>query len=424
MHGRHVERDTGVGDFRAWGLPAWDFDVFHREELPWRLAEGAVADVAWDLAGAPPLAIALTDGRAYTYAFEDETVRIEPGIRADAVCALEMDEGAWQAHVVEFRTVSGLVLSQSVRFLRGDLAAWDAWAPALRRLYSGRPIYNPDETLLDAGGTPLDLHRKFTLDDDQEEMAHFLNTAGYIVVRGAMAHLRDRISDEIDRMIAETTEGNIYSWWVDNETTGERFPYRLLYVSERSALVRSLMDDDPVIRTLAGLTKSPLVPVHDRMEGALCVLKPFRAGEELAPSIAGNLGWHTDCGLGGCPITCPAVNIGIHLDGSGEDRSRLWALAGSRGRSIHDALNQRGVDMKNAIPLDTEPGDVTVHFTCLLHAGPPPSGNGGRRSLYLPFYAPETLRLLGPYQGFQQILPGFGTGSIPSVANVAKELTA
>ena len=130
----------------------------------------------------------------------------------------------------------------------------------------------------------------------------------------------------------------------------------------RSALVRSLMDDNPIIRTLAGLTGSPLVPVHDRMEGALCVLKPFKAGEELAPSIAGNLGWHTDCGLGGCPITCPAVNIGIHLDGAGEGSSRLWALAGSRGRSIHDALNKRGVDMKNAVPLDTQPGDVTVHF--------------------------------------------------------------
>ena len=62
MHDHHVERDTCVGDFRAWGLPAWDFDAFHREELPRRLAEGAAADVAWDLAGAPPMAIASNSG--------------------------------------------------------------------------------------------------------------------------------------------------------------------------------------------------------------------------------------------------------------------------------------------------------------------------------------------------------------------------
>jgi len=58
----------------------------------------------------------------------------------------------------------------------------------------------------------------------------------------------------------------------------------------------------------------------------------------------------------------------------------------------------------------------------MQHAGPPPTGDNGRRTLYLPFYAPATLRLFGRYQGFQQLLPGFGTGEIPSVTAVAKEL--
>mgnify|MGYP001216223917 CR=1 FL=1 len=55
------------------------------------------------------------------------------------------------------------------------------------------------------------------------------------------------------------------------------------------------------------------------------------------------------------------------------------------------------------------------------HAGPPPVGPNQRRTLYLPFYGPETLRLLGPYQSFEQILPGFGTGKIPSLDEVARK---
>ena len=34
-------------------------------------------------------------------------------------------------------------------------------------------------------------------------------------------------------------------------------------------------------------------------------------------------------------------------------------------------------------PVDTEPGDVTVHFGDTMHAAPPPTGTGpGRRALY------------------------------------------
>jgi hypothetical protein len=414
-------RDLSAGDFLSWGLKAWDFDLFHREELQRRIAGGAGAEVAWDIVDAPPIAIRLPDGRAYSYLSQNGSVAIAPGVHADAACVLEMPEDAWQAHVHEFRTVTGLIMSQSVRFVRGDMDAWDVWAPALRRLYSGNPIYDPDAPLLDSNGAPLDLRRTFTLSDADAEMSEFLNTAGFIIVRGAMAHLRDQIADEVDRLRNDAREGNIYSWWVDNETTGERFPYRLLYVSELSKLIRSLMDENPIVKRLAALTRTPLAPVHDRLEGALCVLKPFKAGEQLAPSVAGNLHWHADCGMGGCPVTCPAINIGIHIDAAGPDSSQLFALAGSQRRSIHDHF-KRGLDWRNAVPMDTNAGDMTIHFTCMQHAGPPPTGNNGRRTLYLPFYTPETLRLFGRYQGFQQLLPGFGTGEIPSVTDVAKEL--
>lgn len=419
----HVHRDRGVGDFEAWGLPAWNFEEFHREELPRRLEAGAREQVAWDVAGARPFAIVLTDGRAYSYIAADGTVRLEPGIQDDAVCVIELEENVWRNYVHGLRTPSALVLSEAVRILRGGMAEWDIWHPAIECLYTGRPIYNPNEPLLDRNGQPLDLHRKFTMQDDPEVMSHFLRTAGYLVIRGAMAHRRDEISAEIDRVRDAEREGGIFSWWVDNKTTGERFPYRLLFISEQSELVRSLMDEDPVVKKLTNLAGVDLVPLHDRGQGAMTVLKPFKAGEEIAQSIAGNLGWHTDCGLGGCSIMCPSINIGIHLDRAGPNSSRLWMLAGTNGRVAHGAAKSASTDSPRAIALDTEPGDVSIHYSCTLHAGPPPTGNESRRTLYLPFYSPETLRLLGRFQSFEQILPGYGTGDIPSLYDVAEQLT-
>lgn len=415
-----AKQDTSVGDFSSWGLPAWDFDDFHRRELPQRLAQGVSTQIAWDLRGAPPFAATLADGRAYSYVAMDDVVHVVPGIHADAACAVEFDERAWQNYVHELRTPSALVLAQSIRFLRGGMDEWDVWLPAIQCMYSGREIFDPSRTLTDAHGKPLDLRRTFTLGDDHEELSCFLRTTGFLIVKGAMAHRRQELSDEINRVRDEAREGEIYSWWTDNLTTGEHFPYRLMFISERSRIVRSLMDEDPTIASLVKLAKRDLVPLHDRGQGAMSVLKPFGEGAKLAPSIAGNLGWHSDCGLGGCSIMCPSINIGIHLDAAGPQSSQLWAMAGTQGRTVHHRTLM-GADCPNAVPLDTDPGDVTIHYSCAMHAGPPPVGPNARRTLYLPFYGRDTLRLLGPYQSFEQILPGFGTGRIPSLDEVARK---
>jgi hypothetical protein len=45
------------GMYRRAGYPPVDFDFFHREILPKKLAEGASEQVAWDVAGARPITI-------------------------------------------------------------------------------------------------------------------------------------------------------------------------------------------------------------------------------------------------------------------------------------------------------------------------------------------------------------------------------
>ncbi len=58
------------------------------------------------------------------------------------------------------------------------------------------------------------------------------------------------------------------------------------------------------------------------------------------------------------------------------------------------------------VALTTEPGDVTVHFGHTLHAAPPPTDPGarGRRALYLSFVPPLTFEMVGPGQGYNDVL--------------------
>ena len=67
MSAQEIARNTNFGTYRSQGLPAVDFDDFHRHELPARLAGGVNERVAWDVEGRAPISIALPDGRAYTY---------------------------------------------------------------------------------------------------------------------------------------------------------------------------------------------------------------------------------------------------------------------------------------------------------------------------------------------------------------------
>lgn len=417
-----VNRDTSVGSFQAWGYDAVDFDDFHRVELPRRLADGVNDEVAWSVAGSAPIAVQLPDGRAYSYVSGHEGVSIEPGVVEDAEAVIAINEQAWQDHVYEFRTAAGLVLSEAIRFARGGDQQWEPWKPAMRCMYSGKRIYDPlNVDLDDADGQPLDLHRSFDIDDDFATMSHFLRTAGFLVVKGALRHRVGEIADEVERLRSEATEGELWSWWTTDETTGNRFPYRLVFMGERSDLIRSLGDDDPTVAKLVSLLQRPLVPLHDRGQGDLTVLKPFDQTAKVG-GIAANLGWHQDCGLGGCPIMCPSINLGIQLDSGNADASQLWVLAGSQGtvgRSKYDIEERDGWP---AIALETEPGDVTIHYSCALHAGPPPTGPNGRRTVYLPFYDEKTLSLLGRFQSFEQIIPGYGTGDLPSLDDVASKL--
>ncbi len=411
---QEIGRDTHFGTYRGAGLPWVDFDVFHQETLPKRLEEGVNEQVAWDVEGRAPISIGLSDGRFYTYRWRDGRVLVEPGRAKDARTILEIvDHESWLDYLYEYRTRYGLLFSNAVRFVRGDFETWDDWEPAIRCMYSGRPIYDPARIRFrDLSGDPLDLHRSFEVDDDPEEMSNFLRQTGFLVVRRAYEPaLIATLGSELDRVIAESTEGNLYSWWA-TDAEGDRFPYRLTYLSEQSDAIAALYDH-PRTRALVALSKEDVVPVPDRIEGILAVVKK----EGLLADASGyaNLEYHSDCGFGACHTTCPCVLVGIQVDAAGPSSSQLHMMAGSWGKAYHNVPSQITPERYPLVPIVAEPGDATVHFGCGLHAGPPPTGSDRRRTIYVQHYGPRASELIGRHQGYNQIMPGYGVGDIPNI---------
>ena len=84
---------------------------------------------------------------------------------------------------------------------------------------------------------------------------------------------------------------------------------------------------------------------------------------------------------------------------------QLLMIAGSHRGTSRLPLPREAAGLPVA-PLSTEPGDVTVHFGHTLHAAPPPTdpSASGRRALYLTFVPPITFDMVGPGQGYNDVL--------------------
>src|SRR5690242_3724619 len=184
-----------------------DFDDFHRVELPSRLAAGNGALAAPDLQGVAPIAFRVGDGRAYTYVPTGSTVEVRAG-DDDAATVVELDEAVWSDFAYELRTCFGLLYANAVTFRRGGFEGLLRWEPAIRCMFDGRPLYDP-ERLAD-----LDLDRTFTLDDPDEELRAWLERAGFLHVRGVFGPDEvDALRSEIERLAVAATPDDGRSWW-------------------------------------------------------------------------------------------------------------------------------------------------------------------------------------------------------------------
>jgi hypothetical protein len=371
-------------DAIAGSFPRRSFDDFHRRELP-DLVTRHGALVAADLRDAPPLAFRVGPDLAVTWRAADDGIDVVDGADT-AVTVVELSEDTFSEFVNELLTASGAARTGRAHVTRGSLAGWQRWEPAIQTLCSGRPIYGTAvwDDLVDAEGDRLDLQRSFAVDDDEDTMRAFLRAAGFLHVKGVFSSDEiERYSDAVEHGRSLTTPGDPYSWWsIDAE--GREVVTRINYLGRHSAVIDEL-NFDPRLAHFAGLAGPELRVCNDRLDGPMVFVK-----HSNVVTGNGDLGWHVDDGIGGHPVMCPLVQAGIQLDHASPENGQLLLLAGSHRYTKHwyEWGDEEGLPV---VALETEPGDLTVHFGDAMHTTPPPTADGaGRRALYFKFAEQKT----------------------------------
>jgi hypothetical protein len=279
---------------------------------------------------------------------------------------VELEHEAWEGLVHDYESAPGLLYAGQVRCPRGEAMRFVAWEPALRALYTGRPVYDAATLdLRDAAGRPLDVARVFDAGADDAEMGHFLRTAGYLFVRGLFAETEAaRLLDEARALAGEARPGDRLSWWA-RDRSGREVLCRVTRAAAKPRL--GAMPGDPRMRRLAGLARIPLVHRPGEGNGVTVIYKNPGVREGLS-----DLPWHRDCGMGGHALMCPVLIVSVFLAPANPETGELRFLPGSWTRSCGffeatDPRAPRGVSFAAA------PGDATVHFGDGMHSAPPPT---------------------------------------------------
>jgi hypothetical protein len=387
-----------------------DFDRFHRVELAERLAACDPVDVS----GLRPLCFRLTDGRAYTYVPTRDGIEVaEAEEGASTIVVLAQED--WCDFMWELRSCFALLYAGALEFAEGGMGQLARWEPVLRAVYDGQAVYDlyDPPTVVGRDGGPLDLDTSFSLGDSDDEMRDFLQRAGFLHLRGVFGIEEvEGLNREVDAAVEHARPDDQRSWWT--KVQGKDVCCRVNYLDDRSETVAALAHD-PRLARIGALGGDDLKDAADRLDGHSVVIKVPGASSGLS-----DLPWHRDCGMGGHPVKCPMLNIGIQLDAATREVGQLQMIAGSH---IGTSRLPGGDELKRlpVVFLDTAPGDVTVHWGHTLHAAPPPADekSAGRRALYATFVQPLTFEMVGPGEGYNDVLFAHGSGRVQHVKELS-----
>jgi len=387
------------------------FAEFHRRDLPALIARHGRL-VATDVRAAPTIAFRIEDGTTFSWVAAGDSVQVVEG-DAGATTLIELSEAVFSDFLQELLTANGAVRTGRAHVVRGSLDDWQRWEPAIQALCFGRPIYDASvwETLVDHDGSRLDLHRSFQVDDPADEMREFLATMGYLRVKAVFSPEEVAFfGTEVERCRARTTPGDPCSWWSVNASS-EEVVTRINYLDRFSPALLELAHDSRLAR-FAGLAVPDVRVCDDRLDGPMVFIKNANVVQGN-----GDLVWHVDDGIGGHPVMCPLVQCGIQLDPANAANGQLMLLAGSHRYAKHwIAWGDEG-DLP-VVALETQPGDLTVHYGDTMHSTPAPTAaDAGRRALYYKFAEPKTFDFVPAHCHYNDAL--FGTDASGRVATRA-----
>ena len=194
----------------------------------------------------PPLTVSL-DGPAWTLEASGATLGVRAGtaegaevvhLATEDVVALAADQ------VTPMAWFSNGTLRLEGRF--SHLLDW--WLLMRGALDGVAPTLPGAVRFADGDGSPLDLHRSFTLDDEPGDLRQFLEEAGYLHLRGVFSEAEmAAVSRDMDAAAGHFSPGDGQSWWATTAdgTNGwcgcsgsTSTPTRWRHSSETSALTR------------------------------------------------------------------------------------------------------------------------------------------------------------------------------------------
>ncbi|MGP3928802.1 phytanoyl-CoA dioxygenase family protein [Nonomuraea sp. KM88] len=289
---------------------------------------------------------------------------------------VDIGEAAFSEWVQEVRTMLALLVSGDAQVSSGDSNAALAWDVVLRAMVDGRPMYEPGSiSLTNLDGSPLDVDRSFTPDDDDAEMGRFLEQAGFLMLRGWIgADAVAAISADIDRGLTSARRDDPHRWWAKLEN-GQEACVRLKHFDRISEAGKRVAESDP-LRRLCNLTGDSFAFPPSWVES---LVKP--TGVVEGPS---EIRWHKDCWQGKHSYFCNGVTIGVLLAPSNEVTGGIRVMAGSH-RTNFPAVDHNIDEVDLPVrALYGEAGDLTVHLSCAMHETVAPQ-RGERRLMYAGF---------------------------------------
>jgi ectoine hydroxylase-related dioxygenase (phytanoyl-CoA dioxygenase family) len=400
-------------------IESLDFEAFHQSELLARLAAGNGALAAAAAPHNASLAFRVEGRGAYTYRRADDNIEVARGEeRADVV--IELDHEDWKGVVNETKTAPGLLYGGRVKCRRGNAIKFVAWEPGLRAMYNGRPVWNPDAPLYDRHGDVLDPEQTFRLDDEREDMAHFMRTVGYLFVRDVFEP--DEIAgflEEAEALQQEARKGDQLSWWGTN-TDGEEVLTRVTRAAAKPRL--SGIPTDPRLTGLVELSHHDL-QVRSRStaeEGVSLIFK--RPG--MSEGGLSDLPWHRDCGMGGHSEVCPILIASVYLTESNPDSGDLRVLPGSWQGSVPYIDANHPAAPKGAL-FSARPGDLSLHYGDTMHSAPPPEdpNRASYRISAVTGYARPDMKVPRQKGGYNSVLHGREDGQIEHLSRVASRIS-
>ena len=345
---------------------------FFGDELPALIVEraGLAAPGAAELE-LQPFTVATPAG-TWTLARDDGGFTVTPD---DTGAARVRLDGEQLADIVnDLSTPMTLVTSGRLRMDRGDLGDFLDWWVVLRSLIDGRPAHTAGSVeFRDPDGAPLDLHRTFSPDDDDEEKAHFLAQAGFLHVGGLFdADEMRAVARDIDAAFAYYEPDDGHSWWA-RTATGEHRAVRLQGFERHSPTTAAVLEDERLLR-LGRLTGDEYEPP----ESIEALEKPIGVVEGIS-----DLPWHKDCSLGRHSYRCCSLTVGVSVTDADASSGQLAVVAGSHRALVQPAF-VRSVWGLPVVDLPTRAGDITVHCSCTLHMSHAPVTRE-RRVMYTGF---------------------------------------